>query len=172
MGVPFMPLRGVLGTDYLTVRPDFKILRNPYGDDDIVVAPAITPDVAVFHAFRADRDGNVLISAEQDNWLLAQAARTVIVTVEEVVESGNLLRNRLDGVISSIHISAIVHAPLGAHPTPCLGYYGRDSDYNKRYIDLAANDDSFRQYLAEHITGMDEETYRRRFAGRVGGGER
>mgnify|MGYP005839874369 CR=1 FL=1 len=163
MGVPFMPVRGVLGTDYLSVRPDFKVLRNPYGDDDLVVVPAITPDVAVFHAFRADRDGNVLAFHDQDNWLLAQAAKKVIVTVEEVVDTGRLLRDRLDAVISWIHVTAVVHVPHGAHPTSCPGYYGRDVRHIRRYMEQARGDESFREYLKECVAGLGEGEYRQRF---------
>lgn len=170
MGVPFMPIRGVIGTDYLRVRPDFKTIRNPYGDDDLVIVPAIVPDVAVLHAFRADRDGNVLTSGDQDNWLLAQAAERVIVTVEEVVDSGCLLRDSLDAVISWVHITAVVHVPRGAHPTSCPGYYGRDVQHIRRYIERAQTDESFRQYLDECVTAFDEEEYRERFASTWEGG--
>ncbi len=86
-----MPARGLIGTDYLKVRPDFRVLRNPYGDDDVVVVPAIVPEIAVFHAFRANRNGGVAVWADQDNWLLAQAARRVIVTVEEIVDEESYL---------------------------------------------------------------------------------
>src|SRR3989304_2830275 len=117
-----MPTRGVIGTDYLKVRPDFKVLRNPYGDDDLVVVPAVNPAIAIFHAFRADREGNVIADRNQNNWLLAQAAEQVIVTVEEIVQPGDLIRESFDSVVSSIHINAIVHTPAGAHPTLCRGY--------------------------------------------------
>src|SRR6185295_16278380 len=66
-GVPFMPLRGLLGTDVLKNRPDWKVLDNPFGDDDpIVLLPAIRPDVALFHAPMADRDGNVWIGRQRE----------------------------------------------------------------------------------------------------------
>src|SRR2546428_7569922 len=61
-GVPFMPLRGLIGSDVLAHRPDWKVIDNPFGNDDpIVLLPAIKPDVALFHAPMADRDGNVWI---------------------------------------------------------------------------------------------------------------
>src|SRR6185436_10984851 len=68
-GVPFMPLRGLIGTDVLKNRPDWKVIDNPFGDDDpipdpIVLLPAIKPDVALFHAPFADRDGNVWIGRQ------------------------------------------------------------------------------------------------------------
>ncbi len=165
-----MPVRGVIGTDYMRVRPDFKVMRNPYGDDDLVVVPAISPDVAVLHAFRADRDGNVLAFRDQDNWLLAQSAKRVVVTVEELVDSGQLLRDSLDAVISWIHVTAVVHVPWGAHPTSCPGYYGRDVGHIRRYMEQAHSDESFREYLEECVIAFGEEEYRERVVGAWKGG--
>src|SRR5215471_14040889 len=55
-GVPFMPLRGLIGSDLLAHRPDWKTIDNPFGSDDpIVLLPAIKPDVALIHAPMADR---------------------------------------------------------------------------------------------------------------------
>lgn len=154
-----MPTRGIIGTDYLKVRPDFRVMSNPYGVDDLVVVPAINPRVAVFHAFRADREGNVIADRNQNNWLLAQAAETVIVTVEEVVETGDLVRETFDSVITSIHVDAVVHAPHGAHPTSCRGYYGADGAHVKEYLRYARAEDSFREYLEEYVY-CGEERYR------------
>jgi glutaconate CoA-transferase subunit A len=155
-----MPVRGIVGSDYLRVRPDFKILTNPYGSDEIVVVPAIVPDVAVFHAFRADRTGNILADRNQDNWLLAQAARIVIVTVEELVDDGNLVTGSFDPVISAIHITAIVHATGGAHPTGCPGYYHSSQTHLREYLASARDDASFAAYLDRYVR-VDETHYQR-----------
>lgn len=146
-----MPTRGVIGTDYLKVRPDFKVLRNPYGDDDVVVVPAVNPEIAIFHAFRADREGNVIADRNQNNWILAQAAERVIVTVEEIVEPGDLVRESFDALVSNIHIDAIVHTPRGAHPTPCRGYYRTDGAHIREYLRYAASDASFQEYLDRYV---------------------
>ena len=84
-GVPFMPLRGLIGTDVLKNRPDWKVIDNPFGDDDpIVLLPAIKPDVALFHAPMADRDGNVWIGRQRELVTMAHAAERTIVTVEKI----------------------------------------------------------------------------------------
>lgn len=153
-----MPVRGVIGTDYLKVRPDFRVLRNPYGDDDLVVVPAIVPDVAVFHAFRADREGNAVFWTDQDNWLLAQAARRVIVTVEDIVD-GELSLAPNEGIISWIHIDAVVRIPLGASPTGCPGRYRTDSSQVETYIKAAADAETFRRYVEESILAAPEDRY-------------
>src|SRR5215213_2203603 len=94
-GVPFMPLRGLIGTDVLKNRPDWKVVDNPFEEshetsDPIVLLPAIKPDVALFHAPMADRDGNVWIGRQRELKTMAHAAEKTIVTVEKIFD-GNLL---------------------------------------------------------------------------------
>src|SRR5512145_1374006 len=87
MNVPFVPVRGLLGTDYMRVRPDFKEIANPYDPRErIALVPAIAPDVAVVHGWQGDRFGNVVANAAADARLIAQASRRVVATVEELVE--------------------------------------------------------------------------------------
>jgi glutaconate CoA-transferase, subunit A len=156
MGVPFMPVRGVIGTDYLRIRPDFRVIRNPYGNDDIAVVPAIRPDVCVFHAFRADSDGNVIYWSDQDNWLLAQAARRVIVTVEEIAaEEVNPVG--AEALLSSVYVDAIVHQPSGAWPTGCPGRYDLDASAVEEYVRAAADQGAFRTWLMETVLETQEE---------------
>src|SRR5271167_1165069 len=90
-GVPFMPLRGLIGSDVLAHRPDWKIVDNPFGSDDpIVLLPALKPDVVLFHAPMADRAGNVFIGTQRELVVMAHAARKTVVTVEKI-HDGDLL---------------------------------------------------------------------------------
>src|SRR5438105_11823479 len=78
-GVPFIPLRGLIGSDILAHRPDWRVIDNPFGNNDpIVLLPALKPDVALFHAPLADRDGNVWIGQQRDLALMAHAAAKTI----------------------------------------------------------------------------------------------
>ena len=89
-GVPFIPLRGLIGSDVLAHRPDCKVIDNPFGNNDpIVLLPALKPDVALFHAPLADRDGNVWIGRDRELAMMAHAAKKTIVTVEKI-HDGNL----------------------------------------------------------------------------------
>src|ERR1700736_6672885 len=84
-GVPFMPLRGLIGSDLLVHRPDWRVIDNPFGKDDpIVLLPAIKPDVALFHAPLADREGNVWVGRDRELAMMAHAALKTIVTVEKI----------------------------------------------------------------------------------------
>jgi glutaconate CoA-transferase subunit A len=157
MGIPFIPVRGLIGTDYLQVRHDFKVIVNPFNTkEDIAVVPAIQPDIAVFHALQADTLGNVVVSRTQNNHILAQAATSVIVTVEEVVEPAELKRDR--GVfIPATHITAVVHAPYGAHPTGCDDYYPIDSAHIRAYAKITKTREGFANYLKKYVFKLGKE---------------
>ncbi len=154
MNVPFAAVRGLLGTDYMKIRPYFLRMASPYGpEEEIALVPALTPDEAVFHGFRGDRFGNVVTTATADAKLIAQAARLVIATVEEIA-AGNLAEEPHTGVlVPGVHMSAVVHAPRGAHPTSCAGHYGDDAEHIRAYMRAAGSDERFRAYLERFILG-------------------
>ncbi|HTK91645.1 MAG TPA: CoA-transferase [Verrucomicrobiae bacterium] len=157
MNVPFVPVRGLLGTDYLTVRPDFHVVPNPYDPQEpIVIVPAVAPDVAVFHGWKGDRHGNVVTSGTLDAKLIAQASRRTIATVEEIVD-GDLTQEPHTGVlVPGIHVSAVVHAPRGAHPTSCEGRYPVDDPHVREYVEAAQDDDTFVKWLDRYVYGVPD----------------
>ena len=82
-GVPFLPLRGLIGSDVLAHRPDWHMIDNPFGNNDpIVLLPAIKPDVALFHAPLADPRGQCLDQAAAELGTMAHASAKTVVTVE------------------------------------------------------------------------------------------
>jgi glutaconate CoA-transferase subunit A len=152
-GVPFLPLRGILGSDLVRHRPDWRVIDNPYAENDpILLVPAIRPDVALFHAARADRAGNVWIGVRRELMLMAHAARVTLVTVEAITEE-DLLANDLSaaGTIPALYITAIAEARRGAWPVGLRGHYPPDIDHLRRYAELAATDGGFRRYLDESV---------------------
>jgi glutaconate CoA-transferase, subunit A len=155
MNVPFVPVRGLLGTDYMKIRPDFLEIANPYDPAEaIALVPAIAPDVAVFHGFQGDRYGNVIASSAHDAKLIVQASRRAVATVEDVVD-GNLAEEPHTGVlVPGIHVDAVVHAPRGAHPTSCRGYYDVDAGHIWEYVEAARTDGTFQNYLDRYVLGV------------------
>jgi glutaconate CoA-transferase subunit A len=152
-GLPFMPARGILGSDLLAQRTDWKVIDNPFAPGEPVVAvQAIVPDVALFHAPCADRRGNVLIARSRDLLTMAQAARETCVTVEAVVE-GDLLadRERSPGVIPAVYVSRIALAPRGAWPLGLAGHYEPDPAALERYARAAKSAEGFRAWLDEWL---------------------
>lgn len=147
MGLPFMPVRGVSGTDYTRVRPDFKTIPNPYGDDEILVVPAVNPDIALIHAFRADKYGNCIVNSSIDDALLARASKKVIVSAEEIVATEELKSSQRGNFVSRVHIDAVVHLPNGAWPTHCGSLYRADIDALQDYLAAAKNLESLSSYV-------------------------
>ena len=110
-----MPLRGLIGSDLLAHRPDWKVVDNPFDDDDpIVLLPAIRPDVALFHAPLADRDGNIWIGRDRELATMAHAAAKTVVTVEKL-HDGNLFDDPwlAAGALGGFYLEAIAVAPKG-----------------------------------------------------------
>jgi glutaconate CoA-transferase, subunit A len=152
-GVPFMPLRGLIGSDVLAHRPDWKTIDNPFGNDDpIVLLPALKPDVALFHAPMADRAGNVFIGTQRELMTLAHAAQKTVVTVEEIYD-GDLLRDplRAAGTLPGFYVEAVAVEPRGAWPLPLPDCYGIDTAHLQEYAQLAATPEGFAQYLDRYV---------------------
>jgi glutaconate CoA-transferase, subunit A len=152
-GVPFMPLRGLIGSDLLAHRTDWKIADNPFGNDDpIVLLPALRPDVALFHAPLADRAGNVFIGTQRELVTMAHAAERTIVTVEDI-HDGDLLRDPLlaAGTLPGFYVEAVAVEPRGAWPLPLPDRYGLDVAHLSEYARLAATAEGFAQYLDRYV---------------------
>jgi glutaconate CoA-transferase subunit A len=152
-GVPFMPLRGLIGTDVLKNRPDWKVMDNPFGNDDpIVLLPAIKPDVALFHAPLADRAGNVWIGRQRELVTMAHAAERTVVTVEKL-HDGNLLDDPqlAAGTLPGFYVESVAVAERGAWPLPLPEHYAWDAEHLKEYVKLAATDDGFKKYLDRYV---------------------
>jgi glutaconate CoA-transferase subunit A len=155
-GQPFAPIRGLIGSDVLRYRDDWKTIQNPFGDGDdpIVVLPAVKPDVALFHARLGDRYGNVWVGNSRECVQLAHAAGTTLATVEEMFD-GNLMEDErhLSGTIPPLYVGAVAHAPRGAWPTGLPGFYPADVAHLRSYADAAKTKQGFDDYLARHVFG-------------------
>jgi glutaconate CoA-transferase subunit A len=153
-GVPFMPLRGVLGSDLVSLRHDWKVEQNPFSErpDPILFVPPISPDFALFHARWADEAGNVWVGRRRELATIAHASKQCFVTVEEM-RPGNMLEDELlaPGVISATYISGIAQAIRGAWPLGVPGLYAIDDAHLARYARAAKTRDGFQRYLDEFV---------------------
>jgi glutaconate CoA-transferase subunit A len=153
-GVPFMPLRGVLGSDLVRNRSDWKVVDNPMesGSDPILLVPALAPDVALFHAHWADEAGNVWIGRRRELATIAHAARRTFVTYEEK-RAGDMLEDELlaPGVLSGAYITAVAQASRGAWPLGVAGLYDIDDAHLMRYAKAAKTREGFQRYLDEFV---------------------
>ncbi|QYK42178.1 MAG: CoA synthetase [Paracoccaceae bacterium] len=150
-GVPFMPIRGLIGTDVLRYRDDWRVIDNPLADggDPIVLIPAIRPDLTVFHAPMADRAGNVWIGRRRELAAMAYASAITIVTVERVVDE-SLLANETTaaGTLPALYVTDLAVAPGGARPYGLWGEYAADTAEIVRYAAAARSAEGFAAYMA------------------------
>ena len=150
-GLPFGTLRGLIGSDILANRADWQTIDNPFSANDPIVAlPAIQPDVAIFHAHCADRDGNVWVGRRREQVITAHASKTSLVTVEEIVDYDLLAEEKsAAGVIPALYVTAIAEAKSGAWPVGLWNRYPPDSDFLRSYAKAARDDAEFDRILAE-----------------------
>lgn len=152
-GVPFMPLRGVIGSDLLKHRPDWKIIDNPYAaGDPILLAQAIAPDVALFHARWADSVGNLWLGRRRELVTIAHASKTCFATYESLRE-GDMLDDEIlaPGVLPSMYVTGIARAERGAWPLGAVDVYPIDDEHLLAYARAAKTREGFQNYLSEYV---------------------
>ncbi len=150
MGVPFLPVRGILGSAYLAVNPRFRVLADPFSGENLVGVQALNPDVTLVHGARADARGNLLIPRVSDWGLAVTASRKVIATVEERV-AGPLQDQPEWRLVPGIWLTALVLCPGGAAPTGYPGYYPQDEARLAGYLESAREPAAFAKYLQEQV---------------------
>jgi glutaconate CoA-transferase subunit A len=150
--LPFGVLRGYAGTDLPSVNAQIRAIACPYTGERLATVPAINPDVTVLHAQTADRAGNVLIEgivgAQKE---AALAARTLLVTVENVVDDIGPAMNAI--VLPHWVVTAIAVVPRGAYPSYAHGLYPRDNAFYQRWEAISRERDMFAEWMRRHVLG-------------------
>lgn len=163
MGLPFMPTKSLLGSDMLTRQAKstgkkFEVMENPwFPGDQVVLLPALNPDVAIIHAQKADPMGNVIIEGFLAHDVeLVRAARHTIVSCEEIISSEDIRKDSERTNIPYMYVSAVVEQPYGAHPTAAYRYYDYDYDHVTYYQKCArAGGKEYEEYLQRYILGSE-----------------
>ena len=153
--LPFGVLRGYIGTDLPQHNPRIRSVACPYTGEELATVPALNPDVTILHAQRADRRGNVaiegIVGAQREAGL---AARTLIVTVEEIVDE---LPPAMNGVLLPHFVVGVVsHCPGGAWPSYAQGRYGRDNDFYQRWDEISRDRARFTEWMERHVLGTSD----------------
>lgn len=155
-GLPFYPVLSYAGSDLPKVNPDIRIVESPYGGEKVYVVPPINADVAILHAQRADRKGNVqiwgLTGIQQE---VAYSAKHVIVTVEEIVDDEVITSDPNRTLLPSHVVDAVVPVPKGAHPSFVQGYYDRDGDFYRSWNDISKDPGILERWMQEWILELD-----------------
>ncbi len=155
MGVPFMPSLTGLGSDLYKTNQSLKKITCPFTGILLTAVSAINPDVAIIHAQRADKYGNAHmwgnLGVTREACL---ASRHVIVTAEEIV-SPDIIESDPNRVITpGFHVSAVVHAPWGAHPSPVPGYYNRDHEAFIEYRESSKTEQKFEEWMRFRVDNV------------------
>ncbi|WP_129669014.1 CoA transferase subunit A [Phytoactinopolyspora endophytica] len=149
-GLPFAVLRGYAGTDLPGVTSTIKQITCPFTGEELAAVPALNPDVAIIHAQRADRAGNVQIwglVGVQKEAVLASAHS--IVTVEEVVDELTPVPGAI--VLPSWAVTYVAEVPGGAHPSYAQGYSDRDNTYYQAWDAISRERDTFESWVSREV---------------------
>jgi glutaconate CoA-transferase subunit A len=157
--LPFYPLRNYMGSDLPRVNPLIKTIVCPFTGEELAAVPALNPDTAIVHVQRADENGNAqiwgLIGVQKE---AAFASRNVIVVAEEIVSEDVIRSDPNRTLIPGLIVSAVVHEPLGCHPSYAQGFYDRDNDFYVRWREVSQNEEMFNRYLEEWVYGVRDRS--------------
>lgn len=156
-GLPFMPMKPTGAGDLEAANPQYRRVVDPYSGGEVVVVPALNPDVAIVHVQRADAEGNAHvwgIVGEQKE--AAFASRRVIVTAEEIVPEEVIRSDPNRTLIPGIVVDAVCHVPYACHPSYTQGYYDRDNDFYLEWDAISRDRESLQSYLDAWVYGVHD----------------
>ena len=168
LGIPFIPTRSFLGTDYLRTdytrhpggfrgKDKWALMESPFDGQRVVLLPALRPEVALIHAHRADEEGNVQMWGHLgDARWACWAARKVIVSVEEIVPSEVIRSDPSRTIVPGFRVSAVVHMPFGAHPSGITGYYDFDYAFQGHMAPALRDQANFEKFAEEWIHAVQD----------------
>ncbi|MDY6972976.1 MAG: CoA-transferase [Thermodesulfobacteriota bacterium] len=154
-GLPYHPVVSLKETDILKHESGVKVKRFRSEDgEDILCVPAICPDLAIIHAQEGDEFGNIRHKlAVYADRLMAEASKTVIVSVEKLISNEEIRREPFLTTIPSHLVDAVVEIPYGAHPCSSMGLFLQDEGHIKEYIEASKAQETFDEYLDKYVYG-------------------
>jgi len=156
-GLPFMPMNPTAAGDLEQANPNYRTVTDPYSGRQVVVVPALNPDVAIVHVQRADAEGNAHIwgiIGEQKE--AAFAASRVILTAEEIVPEEIIRSDPNRTLIPGFIVDAVCHVPYCAHPSYTQGYYDRDNAFYLEWDEISKSREAVQAYLDEWVYGVKD----------------
>lgn len=160
-GLPFMPMNPTAARDLEIANPNYRTVTDPYSGKDVVVVPALNPDVAIVHVQRCDKEGNAQIwgiIGEQKE--AAFAAKRVILTAEEIVDESVIRSDPNRTLIPGFIVDAVCHVPFCSHPSYTQGYYDRDNAFYMEWDEISKTKEGVQAYLDEWVYGVkDRDEY-------------
>ena len=157
IGIPYIPIKSMLGSDIINYNPRIKVVDDPYGSGPVALVPAVHPDVAFIHVQRADKMGNSQIwgmLANDDN--ISRAAKSVVITCEEIIPTREIRRIPNMTAIPSYCVSAVVKVPFCCHPNPVAGYYWMDVPARRSWAAASRTREGIEAWMDEWIFGVKD----------------
>jgi 3-oxoacid CoA-transferase subunit A/glutaconate CoA-transferase subunit A len=166
MGVPFMPVRSMLGTDTIK-HSSARVIEDPWSRKPICLVPACYPDVGLFHVHRCDQYGNAQIDGIMiEDFELARAARRLIITTEEIIDHEEIQRQPWRTAIPFYLVDAVIEVPFGAHPTEMPVTYYFDEEHIAHWLEVSKTPQGTSKYFEEYVFGVpDFEAYLEKVGG-------
>jgi len=156
MGVPFIPVRTMLGTDTLK-HSSARLIDDPWSGKPIALVPACYPDVALFHVHRCDCYGNAQIDGITiEDFELARAARRLILTTEAVIDHAEIQRQPWRTNIPFYLVDAVIEVPFGAHPTEMPQNYYFDEEHIAHWLDVSRTPEGTADYFKQYVFGVPD----------------
>jgi glutaconate CoA-transferase subunit A len=129
LGVPFLPMRYMGGTDVFK-NSGARLIEDPYTGEAVCIVPAVNPDVALIHVNQCDMYGNARVFGPGLAPVeTALASKRVIVSTEEIIDTEEIRRHPSDTTIPYYVVDAVVHAPFGCYPGSVPGLYRADLEH-------------------------------------------
>ncbi|HSF83038.1 MAG TPA: CoA-transferase [Anaerolineales bacterium] len=158
-GLPFMPMNPTAAGDLERANANYQTVTDPYSGRQVVVVPALNPDVAIVHVQRADAQGNAHIwgiIGEQKE--AAFAASRVILTAEEIVPEEVIRSDPNRTLIPGFIVDAVCHVPYCSHPSYTQGYYDRDNAFYLEWDEISKTREGLQAYLDEWVFGVKDRS--------------
>ena len=151
MGVPFIPVRAMLGSDTFRYSAA-KVVECPFTGQKICLLPALILDVALIHVSRADKYGNAQIDGISGfAFEMSRACKRLIISAEEIVDSEEVRRHPDRTIIPYYLVDAVVHAPFGSHPGEMVYCYARDERQLREWVEASKTEEGTRVYLDKYV---------------------
>ncbi len=158
-GLSFIPMNPTAATDLEKINSNIRRVTDPYDGKEVIVVPALNPDVAIVHVQRCDKNGNAHIwgiIGEQKE--AAFAAKQVILTAEEIVDESVIRSDPNRTLIPEFIVNAVCHVPYAAHPSYTQGYYDRDNTFYLDWDKISENKESVEAWLQEWVYEVKDRT--------------
>ncbi len=156
-GLPFMPMNQTGAADLEKANPSIRRVTDPYSGRQVIVVPALNPDIAIIHVQRADPQGNAHlwgIIGEQKE--AAFASKRVILTAEEIVDESVIRSDPNRTLIPGFIVSAVCHVPYASHPSYSQGYYDRDNDFYLKWDKISESPEAVKSWLDEWVFAVKD----------------